>query len=61
MAATAGQIAVDGGGDQRWEVAGDEEDDPETRGGRAGCARAKRFEKISKFWPGGIYSLSLSV
>ena len=45
MAATAGQIAVDGGGDQRWEVAGDEEDNPETRRGRAGYARAKGFKK----------------
>ena len=35
-AATAEQIAVDGGGDQRREAAGDEEDDPETQGGRAG-------------------------
>ena len=39
---------VEGGGDQRLEVAGDEEDDPETRGGRAGSAWAKRFGKISK-------------
>ena len=52
---------VDGGGDQRREVAGDEEDDPETRGGRVGSVRAKRFGKISKFWLGGIYSLTLSV
>ena len=31
MVATAGQNAVDSGGDQRREVTGDEEDDPETR------------------------------
>ena len=54
-------IPVDGGGDQWREVAGDEEDDSETRGGRAGSARAKRFGKVSKFWPRGIYSLTLSV
>ena len=29
-------IPVDGGGDQRQEATGDEEDDPETQGGRAG-------------------------
>ena len=29
-------ISVDGGGDQRREAAGDEEDDPETQGGRVG-------------------------
>ena len=28
-AATAETISVDGGGDQRWEASGDEEDDPE--------------------------------
>ena len=48
MATTAEQNPVDGGGDQWWEVAGDEEDDPETRRGRAGCARAKGFGKTSK-------------
>ena len=42
------QIAVDGGGDQRREVADDKEDDPETRGGRAGYARVKGFGKVSK-------------
>ena len=54
-------IPVDDGGDQQLEVAVDEEDDPETRRGKAGCARAKGFGKISKFWPGDIYSLTLSV
>ena len=34
--ATAEQIVVDGGGDQQRETAGNEEDDPETHGGRAG-------------------------
>ena len=29
-------ILVDGGEDQRWEAAGDKEDDPKTQGGRAG-------------------------
>ena len=31
MAATAEAKSVDGGGDQRQEAAGDEEDDPETQ------------------------------
>ena len=56
-----GANLVDGGGDQRREVAGDEEDDSETQRGRAGYARAKGFGKVSKFWPGDIYSLTLSV
>ena len=34
--ATTEMISVDGGEDQRREAAGDEEDDPETQGGRAG-------------------------
>ena len=46
-ATTAGQNAVDGGGDQRREVTGGDEDDPETRRDRAGCARAKGFGKTS--------------
>ena len=56
-----GQNAIHGSEDQWREVADDEEDDPETQGGRAGSAWAKRFGKVSKFWPGGIYSLTLSV
>ena len=35
-AATAETIPVDGGRDQRREAASDEDDDPETQGGRAG-------------------------
>ena len=35
-AATTETISIDGGGDQRLEADGDEEDDPETHGGRAG-------------------------
>ena len=35
-AATAEMIPIDGGGDRRREAAGDEEDNPETQGGRAG-------------------------
>ena len=54
-------IPVDGGGDQRREAAGDEEDDPET----VEAARAERgrksSEKISKILPVGIYSPTLSV
>ena len=60
--ATVEQNPLDGGGDQRQEVASNEEDDPETRGGRAGYARAKGVsENFPKFDPGGIYSLTLSV
>ena len=61
MVATTEQNPVDGGGVQWLVVAGDEEDDPETRRGRAGCVRAKGFGKVSKFLHGGIYSLTLSV
>ena len=35
-AATTEMISIDGGGDQQREAAGDEEDNPETQGGRAG-------------------------
>ena len=38
-------ISIDGGGDQRREAAGDEEDGPETRFGRASYARAKGFRE----------------
>ena len=41
MAATAGLITVDGGGDQRQEATGEEEDDPET----LEVERAKRGRK----------------
>ena len=53
--------SVDGGGDQRLEVAGDEEDDPETLVAAQAIARAKRFGEISKKIPVTIYSLTLSV
>ena len=61
MAATQETISVDGGGDQRQEATGDEEDDLETQGGRAGWARAKGLGEISKIWPVDIYNLTLSV
>ena len=54
-------ISVDSGGDQRLEMAGDEEDDPETlEAERAKCGR-RSSEKISKVFPVGIYSPTLSV
>ena len=57
----AGMIPVDGGGDQRQEAAGDEEDDPETQEAeRAECGR-NCSEKFPNFFPLGIYSPTLSV
>ncbi len=61
MAATAVKILVDGGGDQRREAAGDEENDPETTLAEQAIARAKGFGEISKFLPVTIYSPTLSV
>jgi hypothetical protein len=40
-----GENSIDGGGDQRQEVIGDDGDDPKTRGGSAG-ARAHAVEVI---------------
>ena len=54
-------ISVDDGGDQRLEAAGDEEDDPETLEAEQAKRGRKSSEKVSKFLPVGIYSLTLSV
>ena len=61
MAATAGKNSVDGGGDQRQEATGDEEDDPETQEAERTKRGQKSSEKISKILPMGIYSPTLSV
>ena len=60
-AATARMNSVDGGGDQRQEAAGDEEDDPETLEAERAKRGQKSSEKNSKVLPVGIYSLTLSV
>ena len=49
-------IPVDGGGDQRQEAAGDEEDDPKTLEAERTTRGRKSSEKVSKFLPVGIYS-----
>ena len=54
-------ISVDGGGDQRQEATGDEEDDPETLEVERATRGRKSSEKISKVLPVGIYSPTLSV
>ena len=54
-------IPVDGGGDQRQEAAGDEEDDPETQEAERAKHGRKGSGKISKKFPVGIYSPTLSV
>ena len=44
------EILVDGGGDQRREAAGDEENDPETLEAERDERRQKLFRGISKFF-----------
>ena len=61
MAATTELIPVDGGGDQRWEVAGDEEDDLETLEAERAERGRNCSEKFPKILPLGIYSPTLSV
>ena len=61
MAATAGLNSVDGGGDQRREAAGDEEDYPETQEAERAERGRKSSEKISRILPVGIYSPTMSV
>ena len=48
MAATAVEIPVDGGGDQRREAAGDEENDPETLEAEWAERGQKLFREVSK-------------
>ena len=59
--ATAETIFVDGGGDQRLEAAGGEEDDPETQEAERAMRGRRGFGEISKILPVTIYSLTLSV
>ena len=54
-------ISVDSGGDQRWESAGDEEDDPETLEAERAMRGRRGLEKVSKFLPVSIYSPTRSV
>ena len=54
-------IPVDGGGDQRQEATGDEEDDPETLEAERAEHGQKCSEKISKILPVAIYSPTLLV
>ena len=54
-------IPVDGGGDQRREAAGDEEDDPKTLEAEWDERGRKFSKKISKILPVSIYSPTLSV
>ena len=53
--------SVDGGGDQRLEAAGDEEDDPKTLEAERAKRGRKSLKKIAKILPVGIYSPTLSV
>ena len=55
-----GMIPVDGGGDQRQEATGDE-DDPKTLEAERAKRGRKSLEKISKILPVRIYSPTLSV
>ena len=54
-------IPVDGGGDQRREAAGNEENDPETLEAEWAEHGRKPFGEISKNLPVDIYSSTLSV
>ena len=53
--------SVDGGGDQRLEAAGNEEDDPETLEAERDMRGRRGLEKVSNFLPVSIYSPILSV
>ena len=61
MAATAVEIPIDGGGDQRREAAGDEENNPETLEAERAEREQNLSEKFPKKIPFGIYSRTLSV
>ena len=49
--ATAGVKSVDGGGDQRQEAAGDEEDDPETQEAERAMRGRRGSDKFPNFCP----------
>ena len=61
MVAMVGKNSIDGGRDQRQEAAGNEEDDPETQEAERAERGRKSSEKISKVFPVGIYSPTLSM
>ena len=46
---------VDGGGDQRLEAAGGEDDDPETLEAERAMRGRRGLEKVSKYFPMSIY------
>ena len=54
-------ILVDGGGDERREADGEEEDDPETQEAERAERGRNCSEKFPKNLPLGIYSPTLSV
>ena len=53
--------SVDGDGNQRWEVAGDEKTIRRPGAAEQDTRGMKGFEEISKISPVGIYILTLSV
>ena len=55
------EISVDGGGDQRREAAGDEENDPKTLEAERAERGRNLSKKFPKFLPFGIYSPTMSV
>ena len=55
------EIPIDGGGDQRREAAGDEENNPETLEAERAERGRNLLEKFPKKIPFGIYSRTLSV
>ena len=57
----AGVNSVDGGGDQRLEAAGDEEDDLETLEAERAMRGQRGFGEISKILRVSIYSPTLPV
>ena len=59
MAATEVKISVNGGGDQRWEVAGDERTIRRPEAAEQDTRRLRGFGEISKIRPDGIYILTL--
>ena len=55
------EISVDGGGDQRREVAGDERTIRRPESAKQDMRGRRDFGEISKFGPVDIYILALSV
>ena len=61
MAAPEGQKSIDGDGNQRWEVAGDEETNRRPEAAEQDTRGMKGFGELSKVQPIGIYIPTLSV